>query len=487
MNAAGGGSASEPASATPGPPPRVTDVAITSDPGADETYVTGDRIEVTVTFDQAVTAERLALLLDLDIGDNRRRLLQWSASSGPTVLLQYTVLADDRDADGVSIPADNLRLFSQALTIRSAAGVDAELEQHEAVPADPRQRVNVFVPDKPGGLLAQAGNGEVALSWTAGGDGGSAIVRHQYRVKEGNGAYGVWRDIATSAAGEAHAGGYTVAGLDNGALYTFRVRAVNAVGGGPASEPASATPGPPPRVTGVAITSEPGADGTYVTGDRIEVTVTFDQAVTAERLALLLDLDIGDNRRRLLQWSASSGPTVLLQYTVLADDRDADGVSIPADNLRLFSQALTIRSAAGVDAELGHAAVPADPRQRVNVFVPDKPGGLLAQAGNGEVALSWTAGGDGGSAIVRHQYRVKEGNGAYGVWRDIATSAAGEAHAGGYTVAGLDNGALYTFRVRAVNAVGGGPASEPASATPGPPPRVTGVAITSEPGADGPT
>ena len=156
-------------------------------------------------------------------------------------------------------------------------------------------------------MSAQAGNGEVALSWTTGGDGGSAIVRHQYRVKEGNGAYGVWQDIATSAAGEAHAGGYTVAGLDNGTLYTFRVRAVNAAGGGSASEPASATPGPPPRVTDVAITSDPGADETYVTGDRIEVTVTFDQAVTAERLALLLDLDIGDNRRRLLQWSASSG------------------------------------------------------------------------------------------------------------------------------------------------------------------------------------
>ena len=119
-------------------------------------------------------------------------------------------------------------------------------------------------------------------------------------MKAGNGAYGVWQDIATSAAGEAHAGGYTVAGLDNGALYTFRVRAVNAVGGGPASEPDSATPtaaAPAPRVAEVGFTSDPGADGTYRTGDAIEVTVRFDQAVTVTGVARVL-VTIGSSGRK---------------------------------------------------------------------------------------------------------------------------------------------------------------------------------------------
>ena len=119
-----------------------------------------------------------------------------------------------------------------------------------------------------------------------------------------------------------------------------------------------------------------------MTGDVIEVTVTFDQAVNAEVLALLLDLDIGDNRRRLLNRlpSALSGPTVLLQHRVLADDRDADGVSIPADNLRLYSAGLTIRNAAGVDAVLDHPAVPADPRHRVNAATPPPPGSAVWSA-----------------------------------------------------------------------------------------------------------
>ena len=276
------------------PAPRVAEVRFTSDPGAEGSYRTGDVVEVTVTFDQAVTVTG-DVRIGVDVGGAAVAAAYRSAlSSAKALVFRYTVEASDRDGDGVSIARNILPLAGLVddATIRNAAGVDAVLD-HAAVAGGAGQRVNVFVPDKPAGLSAQAGEGEVALSWTTGGDGGSAIVRHQYRVKAGSGAYGVWQDIATSAAGEAHAGGYTVAGLDNGIAHTFRVRAVNAAGGGPASEPASATPRTPPRVAGVAITSDPGADETYVTGDVIEVTVTFDQAVTRAG-GMILPLTVGN-------------------------------------------------------------------------------------------------------------------------------------------------------------------------------------------------
>ena len=152
-----------------------------------------------------------------------------------------------------------------------------------------------------------------------------------------------------SAAGEAHAAGYTVAGLDNGIAHTFRVRAVNALGGGPASEPASATPSTPPRVTGVAITSDPGADETYVTGDVIEVTVTFDQVVT---LTGTVAIRVSITSLGAFPWAAravsGSGTRALVFRTEPLRDTflDTDGIHIPAARMALNSRA-TLRNAAG--------------------------------------------------------------------------------------------------------------------------------------------
>ena len=265
------------------------------------------------------------------------------------------------------------------------------------------------------GLTATArGPTQIDLSWTAPADDDGATIT-DYKVEVCAQATAAecdtdaeWSELDSATVSTATT--YAHTGLTLGTTRHYRVSAVNSAGAGPASAVASATTVAGPRITGIAITSDPGADGTYVTGDLIEVTVTFDQAVNAEVLALLLDLDIGDNRRRLLNRlpSASSGPTVLLQHRVLADDRDADGVSIPADNLRLYSAGLTIRNAAGVDAVLEqHEAVPADPRHRVNAATPPSPGLTASARGPTQIDLSWTApANDGGSAITDYKIEV---------------------------------------------------------------------------------
>ena len=94
--------------------------------------------------------------------------------------------------------------------------------------------------------------------------------------------------------------------------------------------------------------------------------------------------------------------------------------------------------------------------QQVWAATPDAPTGLAASAtGNGEVTLSWTVGGNGGSAITKHQVRYKKGNAAYNEWEDISDSAAGEDNEDGHVVTGLEH-AEYTFDIRAVNTVGDG-------------------------------
>ena len=67
-------------------------------------------------------------------------------------------------------------------------------------------------------------------------DGGTPILRYEYRLKEGRGEFGEWTPIEDSAPGEVNATGYTVGELGNGTVYVFELRAVNLVGEGRVSE-----------------------------------------------------------------------------------------------------------------------------------------------------------------------------------------------------------------------------------------------------------
>ena len=73
---------------------------------------------------------------------------------------------------------------------------------------------------------------------------------------------------------------------------------------------------------------------------------------------------------------------------------------------------------------------------------PGRPTDLAAAAGDGEVALSWTAL---SGALTAHEYRYRAAGGSWGAWTAISDSAAISAH----TVTGLTNGTEYEFQVRA--------------------------------------
>ena len=95
------------------------------------------------------------------------------------------------------------------------------------------------------------------------------------------------------------------------------------------------------------------------------------------------------------------------------------------------------------------------------LFPPEAPAGLMALPGEGAVRLQWSPpDSDGGTPILRYEYRLKEGQGAFGEWTPIADSAPGEVNATGYTVGELGNGTVYVFELRAVNLVGEGRVSE---------------------------
>ena len=95
------------------------------------------------------------------------------------------------------------------------------------------------------------------------------------------------------------------------------------------------------------------------------------------------------------------------------------------------------------------------------LFPPDAPATLTALPGDGAVRLEWSPPeNDGGSPIMRYEYRLRDGREEFGEWTPIPNSAPEEVNASAYTVMELGNGTVYTFELRAVNAAGRGQESE---------------------------
>ena len=234
---------------------------------------------------------------------------------------------------------------------RAASGLPAEILPEEASL------------EPPTALRATPGDREAVLAWTPPAS-DSGFTRHQYRYRTDR-DFGDWTDIPDSGPGEANGSRYTVTGLDNAVEYSFELRARDARAG--KSDPATVevTPTGPPRIVGVAVTSGPGLDDeiTYGVGEEIRISVTFDQPVEVSGDPELA-LDVGGER--LAEYHSGGGSeTLVFVYVVTESDRDADGVSVGDDALRLDGND-RIGNGAGDDAELAHDGPGAQPGHMVD-------------------------------------------------------------------------------------------------------------------------
>lgn len=73
---------------------------------------------------------------------------------------------------------------------------------------------------------------------------------------------------------------------------------------------------------------------------------------------------------------------------------------------------------------------------------PDKPTGVTAEAGDGEVTLSWADPGDPETSL-RYRYKALRSGDGYSRWKAAPTGATS------ITLRGLENGVKYKFQVRA--------------------------------------
>ena len=168
-------------------------------------------------------------------------------------------------------------------------------------------------------------------------------------------------------------------------------------------------------------------------------TFTFDEAVTGFALG---DITVGNGAPSNLQNPSSDNRTFTAEITPASTGTVTVDVA-----------ANTARDAAG-NGNTAAIQVSSAYTEPVIATNPDAPTGLMANPEDAQVTLNWTVGADGGSAIITHRIRWKEGSGFYTGWTDIPNSAPSETNATSYTVTGLTNGTAYTFQVRAENGVG---------------------------------
>ncbi len=289
-------------------------------------------------------------------------------------------------------------------------------------------QVSPLSPGPPTGVSAVAGDGQATVSWTASAsDGGSAIT--QYTATSAPGGLTVSVDGSTLNA--------TVTGLGNGTSYTFTVTATNVVGTSDPATPSNAVipvgaPGPPTGVSAVAGNGQ--------------ATVSWTAPAS-------------DGGSAITQYTATSAPGGL---TAVVDGSTLNATVTGLANGTSYTFTVTATNAVGTSD-------PSSPSNAITpIGPPDPPTGVSAVAGDGQIAVSWTApASDGGSAIT--QYTVTSDPGSVTVVEDGATLTS--------MVLGLANSTTYTFTVTATNAVGtSDPSVASNAATPvGPPGPPTGV------------
>ena len=276
------------------------------------------------------------------------------------------------------------------------------------------------VPGAPEGLVAEPADGRVTLTWSAPEtNGGLDVVRYELRRSAQGEVPGAWADI-----GLEH--DTTVEGLTNDVAYVFELRAVNAEGGGTVAS-VLASPW---------VASAPAAPALTARPDSRQVALAW---------------NVPDNRGEAIarfeyRWRVAG--EVFGDWIDVALD-----TSVVVEELQNgIAHEFEVRAVNGIGAsDAGNAE--ATPAGR-----PDAPE-LGVRAGSAEVSLSWRAPADnGGLPIERYEYRWREEEGAFVAWRDAGTDDRA-------TARGLRNGTTYAFEVRAVNAVGAGPAAT-ARATP---------------------
>ncbi|MYC68902.1 MAG: hypothetical protein F4X12_21540 [Acidobacteriia bacterium] len=366
--------------------PKISRVRIASRPGRGNTYVEAEQIAVEVHFREPVQVTGTPRIA-LTVGDETRQADGAGSSTNQCggherILFRYEVQAEDIDADGIGIAANALTLNGGA--IRSLDGTDASLALRDHAIAAARGHnvdgslvlppwvVNAGIATDPQNGTAY-GAGEWIRAWVrfdrpievSGTPQLAMTIGDQTRQanRYATGTTTLWfRHLVQSDDLDSDGIGIAADALTlNGGTVRGTTGADAELDLGPraiADAEGHAVDGSKPAILVVrrlGIRTEPQDGSAYGTGEEIGVWVEFTGPIEASR-GVQLELDVG-GRRRLATLSSRRTSTLVFGYRVLSGDRDANGIGIPADAVKLNGGSVWSPAGATVDVGLGDHAI----------------------------------------------------------------------------------------------------------------------------------
>ncbi|HEY7906948.1 MAG TPA: fibronectin type III domain-containing protein, partial [Wenzhouxiangella sp.] len=256
---------------------------------------------------------------------------------------------------------------------------------------------------------ATPANAQATVAWTAPADSGDSAIT-AYTVTSSPDGQLCTTNGATSC---------IVTGLTNGTSYAFTVRATSSVGTGPASAPSTAvTPATVPGAPAITLTS----------ADNAQASIEFSAPVS-------------DGGAAITGYTATSNPGGLTG-TCSASPCIVTGLV----NGLEYTFTLTATNQVGTGA-LSSPSSAVTPKT-----TPAAPTNVAASPGSGQARIHFDAGDNGGDAISNYAYSMDGGN----TW----TARVPAATTSPWIIEGLNNGTEYSVKIRAINSVGDGLASE---------------------------
>ncbi|MGI9255425.1 MAG: BspA family leucine-rich repeat surface protein [Salinispira sp.] len=291
---------------------------------------------------------------------------------------------------------------------------------------------NSIVPTEPNNFMLAVSLQTITATWTAPTDTGDSAITHyelQYRVV----GTSAWESVIATA--DADTLTITTPNLTKGAEYEVQVYAVNGQGNGN-SATGTATPVGPPYA--------PNAPTLTVGNAQLTATWTApDDGGSA-----ITGYDV--------QYSSDSG-----SHWTPAPGNPISGTSYTIPSL-VSGTTYDVRVRAVNAQGNGDWSVSAALTFPIKPSAPNAP---TLTGGNAQITATWTAPDNGGSTITA--YHVQHRTSAAGTWSTTDTDNIAAINDGttSSTITGLTNGDSYQVRARAVNAIGTGGWSAPATGT----------------------
>jgi len=270
------------------------------------------------------------------------------------------------------------------------------------------------VPDKPDIPSLVGGNAQATLSWSAPFNGGSEILYYTIDCSDNR-----INDISANGSSTSK-----VIDLSNGNPYSFRIKAINAIGESYYSEFSNI-------VTPSTIPSAPTIL-TVIPGDSL-ATISWTVPYNGGSSILYYTIDCSDNNIPDISANGSASSKII---TDLSNGKPYH-FRIRATNV------------------VGNGTYSAFSSSVTPATVPNIPTITGLTGGDGQATLSWTAPFNGGSAILYYTIDCSDNNIA-----DISANGSATSK----IITDLSNGNSYHFRIKAVNAKGDGAYSSFSSA-----------------------